>query len=927
MPSFTYWRLYILAGGGNPAGGPGNALALAEWKFYDGLGVQIPTTGGTPSASNSGFGAAANAFDGNVNTFWAASVGAASYAPQWIQYQFASAVNPATFSLTCRNDSFYVQGPDAWQLQASNDGVTWTPMGNYSLNSAWISAAQVQTFTVDATRGTGPIWRLLISSDFSNVAAAAEIVLLDKANNPIATIGGQAMAYDDFTGYSGQQSAGPSSAFDGNINTYWASVTNPNTTPVWVQYRWSPGTLPPAYQYCVTTRNDPSYPQGPLATILQYSIDGGTTFLNVVSFTFAPWTSPGQTQCFPISEPEVACGSPPNGVVGTPYSHTFPSSGGTAPYSFAIISGALPPGLSLNSSTGTASGTPTTAGTYTFTIQITDANMLTNTVTCSITITGPTPVISCGSPPVGEVGVSYSHAFPVTSGTPPFTFLITSGSLPPGITLNSSTGVVSGTPTTAGTYPFTIEVIDANSLSSSAACSITINPGPSVACASPPAGTVGIAYTHTFPASGGTPPYTFAIVAGALPTGLSLNTSTGVVSGTPTTVGTFPFTIQVTDSLGSSSTANCSITINASTLAVFCNNPPNGTTSVPYTHTFIATGGTPPYTFTITAGSLPPGLVMDPSGFVHGTPTMAGTFTFTVTVTDAALSMASVVCSITIVQMFQLNCSNAPVGTVGIPYLFAIVIVGGVPPYTFSVIIGTLPPGLTLDPTTGVISGIPTQAGTYPFTVEATDSTMATVTCTITILVARQQTTVSCNNPPAGRVSFLYDHQFISTGTPPFTYAIIAGSLPPGLTMSPSGHVTGVPIIPGRFPFTLQVTDGFGQMATVQCEIVIVGPCPCSQLPIRGYDNPVGAHEEEPAQTIVPPVTISSCDGTLLGKIDGVNTLYSFGVALQRARVWRNGIYQTLGVDVLAGITTIQFNPRQTPQFGDIILVHGWPLP
>jgi hypothetical protein len=171
----------------------------------------------------------------------------------------------------------------------------------------------------------------------------------------------------------------------------------------------------------------------------------------------------------------------PGGVVSTAYSATLTASGGTAPYTWAVTVGTLPAGLSLASSTGVISGTPTTAATSPFTVQATDQVAATATAALSITVTATNttfPVITTTSLPAATTGSAYSQALAETGGTSPFAWAVTSGALPDGLSLDPAAGVISGTPTTAAaTSGFTVTITDANALTGSQVLFITVVTG------------------------------------------------------------------------------------------------------------------------------------------------------------------------------------------------------------------------------------------------------------------------------------------------------------------------------------------------------------------------------------------------------------------------------------------------------------------
>ena len=432
--------------------------------------------------------------------------------------------------------------------------------------------------------------------------------------------------------------------------------------------------------------------------------------------------------------PSITTTSLPAGDVGVSYSQALATSGGTTPFTWSVSAGALPTGLTLGASTGIISGTPTTAGTYSFTVMLTDSIGGTATAPLSIII-NVAPSITTTALPSGEVGVAYSQTIVATGGTTPYTWSISVGALPPGVSLAPSTGIISGMPTTAGTYSFTAKVTDIAGGIATKALSITILAAPSITTASVPNGEVSIAYSKTLAATAGTPPYTWSISAGALPGGLSLSASTGIISGTPTTAGSFSFTVKVTDSIGGTGTKAFSLTIQPLP-TITTASLANGQVNIAYSQTLAGTGGTTPYTWSISAGALPAGLSLGAStGIISGTPTTAGTYGFTVKLTDSVGGVTTKAFSVTIRPVPTITTTSLPNGRIFRSYSQTVVGAGGLTPYTWSIVAGFLPNGLSLNTATGHISGTPTRTGIFSFTIKLTDSVGATAIRGLTIRI------------------------------------------------------------------------------------------------------------------------------------------------------------------------------------------------
>jgi hypothetical protein len=345
----------------------------------------------------------------------------------------------------------------------------------------------------------------------------------------------------------------------------------------------------------------------------------------------------------------------------------------------------------------------------------------------------PGPALLFPAPPGGEAGVAYSDQLTVTGGTSPFTWSVSTGTLPPGLTLGASTGLLSGTPTTAGSFTFTVKVTDHSGLSDTDSVTLTIIAGPSLNFPNPPSGWTNTVYSDTLTVSGGTSPYVWTISTGSLPAGISLSAS-GNLTGTPTATGTFSFTVKVTDANSQTATQATSITIAAGVSTTFAA-PPAGQVAIPYTDTLTATGGTTPYAWSVNAGSLPPGLILTSAGVLAGTPTTAGSFSFTVNVIDANNGIATTSITLTIIGTLTLTFTAPPAGQAGTAYSDTLTAAGGTTPYTWSVSAGTLPAGLSLNASTGVIAGTPTTAGTASFTIKITDAGTQTATKAASITI------------------------------------------------------------------------------------------------------------------------------------------------------------------------------------------------
>jgi hypothetical protein len=337
----------------------------------------------------------------------------------------------------------------------------------------------------------------------------------------------------------------------------------------------------------------------------------------------------------------------PDGTVNQPYATTVGGSGGITPYAWSVTPG-LPANLTFDSTTGVISGTPAADGNSTHTFTLGDSSSPVQTVqqSLSLTINTASPVLSITttSLPNGAVGQAYNENVQSTGGTGALTWSIVAGTLPQNLILNSTTGLISGTPNAPGTSSFTVRVADTTGQVDTQALSILIDPAtpPIITTPSLDGGTVGLAYSQPVQATGGTGTLVWSVSGGSLPANLTLS-SDGVISGTPTNTGTSNFTVKVTDALSQSDTQPLSITISPvpPPLTITTNSLPVGRRNRSYAATLKASGGTTPYTWSVTP-ALPGGLILAPAtGVISGRPTATSDIDLDFTVRDSTNQTAT----------------------------------------------------------------------------------------------------------------------------------------------------------------------------------------------------------------------------------------------------------------------------------------------
>ena len=362
-------------------------------------------------------------------------------------------------------------------------------------------------------------------------------------------------------------------------------------------------------------------------TVLVTAQDGTTT---------KPYTIT-VTRAVPPPPLIISTASLPDGETGVAYNAPLAVTNGFSPYTWSIVAGVLPNGLLDPPVANAIAGTPSAAGTFNFTLHCVDSIVAASSKDLSITIYPGLSITTASTLPPGQAHMAYNQTLAYSGGHGAVTWSKISGSLPGTITLDPATGTLSGTPSEAGTFNFTVKALDAIT-NVTRDMSIIVG-GPVINTAILPDGEAGVVYVGTtLTASGGVGAYTWSVDSSSpnnLPSTLVIDPATGTISGTPGTAtgGPIFITFKAVDNVGAVATQSLSLTIKDA-VSISTNSLPGGRIGVVYNQSLAAFGGASPYSWAKTSGDLG-ALNLDSAGNINGTPSASGTLTFTAGVTDA----------------------------------------------------------------------------------------------------------------------------------------------------------------------------------------------------------------------------------------------------------------------------------------------------
>lgn len=435
----------------------------------------------------------------------------------------------------------------------------------------------------------------------------------------------------------------------------------------------------------------------------------------------------------------------------------------------------------------------------------------------------PEPVsVATSHLPAAALDVAYEKHLSAEGGDGTYSWSLVDGALPDGLELTEE-GVIHGTPVLVGDATFAVRVESGDGQAADRTFTLSVDGHPvSIVTEELPVAVLGEEYVEDLVAEGGDGTWTWYLVEGHLPSGLSL-TDGGVVRGTPAEDGDFAFVVKARAGTGQYATRRLVLTVVGNSMVVTTESLPSGTAGVPYEATLEAEGGSGSYSWMIAEGALPAGLSLTDAGVIQGTPTQSGESEFLVRAEADGGHAASRVLSIVIsAPPVVINTSSLPMARVGVGYEYGLTATGGDGDFVWSIVEGALPSGLVLS-ADGVIEGVPDEGGLRSFTVRVESGDDQTVDRELSIEVEEGGLTIYTEaNLPAAAEGLPYQ-LFLDWdgGEAPWTWSMVSGALPNDLFLASWGAIQGFAVDPGTYVFTLRVESGDGQSAERTFTLVV----------------------------------------------------------------------------------------------------------
>jgi len=546
------------------------------------------------------------------------------------------------------------------------------------------------------------------------------------------------------------------------------------------------------------------------------------------------------------------------GQVGVAYSYQV-NSNATPPVQYGASG--LPAGLAINASSGLITGTPTTPGTVVGSVSVTSGGQ-TNSANISITIAAAanTSVITSATTATGTVGASFTYV--AAGSNSPTSFNITG--LPTGLSATAG-GVISGTPTTAGSSSISVSANNASGTGAAVTLTLTVSaPASAPVVNSASTASVALSAAFNYVITAANTPTSFA--ATGLPVGLSVDTATGAITGTPTVAGVYTVALSATNGSGTSATFNLSVTV-GSLSAITSATTANAAVGVSFTYTALASNT--PTSFNISG--LPAGLTATSGGVISGTPTFAGVASVSLSANNVTGTGPVTTLTLTVGNRPAITSATSASGTTGSAFTYTVTASNS--PTSFAAT--GLPAGLSLNTTTGAITGTPTATGSSSVSLTATNAfgtgnaTTLTITVSAPVVPPSNTVPVFATQPQntSATVGGSVTLTASATGTPSPTYqwrkngANITGATGSSLALSNLQ-------VEDAGSYTVVATNVAGS-ATSQTAIVGI----ISTAKVSGAGNIAGSDIKHPNGNIYDQVLLTGTSATITADANKVTRI------------------------------------------------------